>query len=93
MSLYLGFIRFILEWIACGYAIFKLDWNHVTGILRAFGWLIFHPHRIWQRRKQFKRLRQVKDKDIMKRMAKTAIVLEYYLKGKRTYSDILSRAA
>ena len=93
LSLYLGFIRFILEWIACGYAIFKLDWNHVTGILRAFGWLIFHPHRIWQRRKQFKRLRQVKDKDIMKRMAKTAIVLEYYLKGKRTYSDILSRAA
>ena len=93
LTLYLGFVRFMLEWIAFGYALFKLDWNHLTGILRAFGWLIFHPHRIWQKRKHFKQLRQIKDKDIIRNMAKISVVVEYYIKRRKTYSDIESRAA
>ena len=92
LALYLGFIRFILELIACVYAMVKLDWNHVTGIIRAFWWLLFHPHRIWQKRKRFKKLREVKDNDIMKKMLKKSIVMEHFIKRIKVYSDIESRA-
>ena len=92
LALYLGFIRFILELIACVYAMVKLDWNHVTGIIRAFWWLLFHPHRIWQKRKRFKKLREVKDNDIMKKMLKKSVVMEHFIKRIKVYSDIESRA-
>jgi len=92
VAFYVGFIRLMLEGVALGYAFVKLDWNHITGILRSLGWLIFHPITIIKKRSRFSRIRRVKDKLIMNRMAKTSVVLAHYLGGKKTYSSLVEMA-
>jgi len=93
VTLYVGFIRLMLEFVALGYAMIKSDWNHITGILKSLGWIILHPLAIIKKRSRFKQLRQVRDKEIMSNMAKTSVVLAHYLGGKKTYLDIESKAS
>ncbi len=93
VAFYVGFIRMMLEFVALGYAFVKLDWNHVTGILRSLGWIIFHPITILKKRSRFNQIRKVKDREIMAGMAKTSVVLAYYLGRKKTYLDMVSKAS
>jgi len=93
VTFYLGFIRFMLEFIALGYAMVKLDLNHITGIIRALGWILIHPHTIIRKRILFKRNRKLSDKKIMRKMVRSSIALAYYLFGRKTYLDIKSNAS
>jgi len=93
VAFYVGFIRLILEFTALGYAIVKMDWNHVTGILRSLGWILIHPITILRKRSRFNQIRKMRDRDIMGAMTKTSVVLAYYLSGKKTYLDIESKAS
>ena len=93
VAFYVGFIRLILEFTALGYAILKMDWNHVTGILRSLGWILIHPITILRKRSRFNQIRKMRDRDIMGAMTKTSVVLAYYLSGKKTYLDIESKAS
>ena len=93
VSFYVGFIRLILEFTALGYAIVKMDWNHVTGILRSLGWILIHPITILRKRSRFNQIRKMRDRDIMGAMTKTSVVLAHYLSGKKTYLDIESKAS
>jgi len=88
MAFYIGFIRLILEKVALGYSIIKLDLNHVTGIIRSLIWLLFHPITIIKKRSRFAKIRRVSDKTIIKSMTKTSVVLAHYLGGKKTYSSL-----
>tara|TARA_A100001037_G_C15153643_1_gene641614 strand:+ start:3045 stop:4094 length:1050 start_codon:yes stop_codon:yes gene_type:complete len=90
---YIGFIRFMLEFVALGYALVKMDWNHLTGILRSLLWIFLHPITILKKRARYRKLRKVSSKIIMANMAKTAIVLVHYLGGKKTYFEIESKAS
>ena len=91
VAFYVGFIRLMLEFVALGYSIIKMDWNHVTGILRALGWILIHPITVIKKRSRFTQVRKVKDKIIMNGMLKTSVVLAHYLGGKKTYFDIESK--
>ena len=93
VTFYVGLIRFMLEFVALGYAAVKLDINHITGILRALGWILIHPHTILSKRIRFRKHRQLRDGVIMNSMVHGSIVLAYYLLGKKTYLDIKSKAA
>ena len=93
VAFYVGFIRLILEFAALGYAILKMDWNHVTGILRSLGWILIHPITILRKRSRFNQIRKMRDRDIMGAMTKTSVVLAHYLSGKKTYLDIESKAS
>ena len=93
VAFYVGFIRLILEFTALGYAIVKMDWNHVTGILRSLGWILIHPITIRRKRSRFNQIRKMRDRDIMGAMTKTSVVLAHYLSGKKTYLDIESKAS
>ena len=93
VAFYVGFIRLILEFTALGYAIVKMDWNHVTGILRSLGWILIHPITILRKRSRFNQIRKMRDRDIMGAMTKTSVVLAHYLSGKKTYLDIESKAS
>ena len=87
----LGFPRLLLEIVACFYSLAMLDWKHLTAIIRALIWMIFHPQVIIKKRSMFANLRVLKDKKIMENMTRGSIVLKYYLMNKKSYSDILSK--
>ena len=53
-SIFIGFIRFFLEFINLCYSILKFDFNHATAIIRSLVWVLFHPHIIIKKRSQFK---------------------------------------
>ena len=91
-AFYFGMIRLMLEFIALGYAFMKIDFKHASGILRSFIWLIFHPFVILNKRKRFKLIRKLKDKEILKKFCKTPIVLAHFIFRKKTYLDIVSKA-
>ena len=93
VTFYVGFIRLMLEFIAMGYAALKLDINHVTGILRALGWILVHPHIIVRKRKRSRKYRKVQNNNIMENMLRGSVVLAYYLLGKKTYLEIKSKAS
>ena len=90
-AFYLGIIRILFEFIAIGYSILNLDWNHITGIIKALGWILFHPLTIIKKRSKFKAIRKVSDKIIFKNLYKKSLVVSYYLKRKQTYCDIDSK--
>ena len=87
-TIYLFPVRYFLEWIAIFYALSKLDFKHMFGVIQAHFWVLFHIHIIIIRRIKIKRLRIINDLQMMKSMYKGSIVWDYYIKGKRTYRDI-----
>jgi len=90
-AFYLGTIRLMLEFIALVYATIKLDINHVTGIIRSLVWVVLHPFTIIGRRKRFNSIRELRDRDILKKLCRTPIVLAHFLMGKKTYFDMVSK--
>jgi len=92
VAFYVGFIRIMLEFIAVGYAVIKLDWNHATGILKSLAWILFHPVTILKKRSRFKKIQVIKDKNMMNKLSRTSVVIGHYLGGKRTYLEIESNA-
>ena len=92
VAFYVGLIRIMLEFIAVGYAVMKLDWNHVTGILKSLIWILFHPVTILKKRSRFKKIRKINDKNIMNKLSRTSVVIGHYLGRKKTYLEIESNA-
>tara|TARA_B100000287_G_scaffold426838_1_gene475417 strand:+ start:542 stop:1591 length:1050 start_codon:yes stop_codon:yes gene_type:complete len=91
-AFYLGIIRVIFDFMAMIYSIFKWDWNHFTGIVRAHLWIIFHPMTILKKRGKFKIIRATEDKIFFKNLYKKSVVVDYFIKKIRTYSEIDSKA-
>ena len=89
ITLYLAPIRFALELVAALYAIVRLDLNHLLGIIQAQLWILFHPHVIIHRRKKVKQVRKIKDKKIFKRLYWGSVVLDYYIRCKKTSAEII----
>ena len=89
ITLYLAPIRFALELVAVLYAIVRLDLNHLLGIIQAQLWILFHPHVIIHRRKKVKQVRKIKDKKIFKRLYWGSVVLDYYIRRKKTSAEII----
>ncbi len=87
-TLILGSGRIMFELIAFGYSMLKLDWNHASGIIRSLLYILFHINFILKKRYNFKKIRTKKDKDIMKNMLRSSIVINFYLKRVQVYSDI-----
>ncbi len=89
LAFYLFPLRYMLEWIAFGYAFTRLDWKHMLGILRAQVWMLFHPQVIWKKRCRVKKVRCLKDREILPHLYRGSIVLAHYLGGKKTYREIV----
>tara|TARA_Y100000996_G_scaffold63310_1_gene42891 strand:+ start:279 stop:1328 length:1050 start_codon:yes stop_codon:yes gene_type:complete len=86
--LILGSGRIMFELIALGYSTLKLDWKHASAIIRSLLYLLFHVNIILKRRYNFKKIRKEKDKDIMKKIFRNSIVINYYLRRVQFYSEI-----
>ena len=81
----------MFEFIAFLYALKKLDYNHMIGILKSGLWLVLNPATIIRKRINFRKIRKVNDNKIIEQMTKNSIVLQHYLFRKKTYSDIVSK--
>tara|TARA_B100000029_G_C17609750_1_gene969085 strand:- start:11515 stop:12324 length:810 start_codon:yes stop_codon:yes gene_type:complete len=91
MVVYLFPIRLALEFIAILYALFLFDFKHAVGILKSLIWILFHPKIIYLRRQHIKKLRNVEDRNILSRMHKGSIVLDYFILRKKNYRDLFPR--
>ena len=91
VAMYLFSIRFALEWVAFGYALFKLDFKHMFGIVNAQVWLLFHPHVIWKKHFRTGSIRVKRDRLIMSKLYKGSIVLAHYIGRRKVYSEISSK--
>ena len=87
-TLILGFGRVVLELIALVYSALSLNWKHAFAIIRSLLYLLFHINIISRKRRKLKVIRTKEDKDIMKNILKNSIVINYYIKGVRLYSEI-----
>jgi GT2 family glycosyltransferase len=87
-TLYLFPIRYSLELIAIIYALSKLDFKHMFGVIQAHLWLLFHIHIIFIRRRKIRRLRLINDYEIMKSMHKGSIIWDHYIRRKKTFREI-----
>ena len=82
-------VRVVLE-VLTGLAILKGDWKRaVAGVAGAL-WVIFHPLDVLRRRRQSQAVRRVSDREVAKAMYGRSVVVSYFLKGRRTASEILS---
>ena len=84
----MGLGRTILELVALGYSTLSLNWKHAFAIIRSILYILFHVNIIFKKRRKMKAIRTKKDEDIMKNILKNSIVINYYLKGVRVYSEI-----
>jgi|ETNmetMinimDraft_8_1059916.scaffolds.fasta_scaffold12356_3 GT2 family glycosyltransferase len=90
LMLYLFPIRLALEIVAIFYSLALVDFRHVFGILQSLIWILFRPHVILKRRRRVKSIRQLKDREVISRMYKGSVVLQYYIFKKRNYRDLVS---
>ena len=87
-TLILGFGRTILEFIALGYSTLSLNWKQAIAIIRSLLYIISHLDIIIKKRRKMKAIRIKKDEYIMKNILKKSLVINYYLRGVRVYSEI-----
>ncbi len=90
VAVYLFPIRIMLDLVAMLYALIRKDLNHVIGIMKALGWILFHPQVIIKKRRD-NSLRGLNIKNLKPGVFfRGSIVVAYYLLGRKTYGEIAS---
>lgn len=89
LTAYLLPIRLLLDYLALGFSILRGDWGRVTGIVKAHLWLIGNFPVILKRRRTIKQIRRLPDKAIVQRLWHGSVALQFYLLGKRYYTELL----
>ena len=92
-TLYLFPIRYMLELVAILYALTKLDFRHMFGVIQAHLWILFHIHIIFYKRIKINHLRTIGDYEIMKSKYKGSIIWDHYIRRMITYRDIFFSTA
>lgn len=90
MTLYLFPIRFALEFVTVFYAAALLDFSHILAVFKSLGWILTHPVLIFRRRRRVRSLRKLNDREMMGKFYVGSVVLDYYLRHKRRYRDLIS---
>jgi len=85
---YLSPMRLVLDWLSIFTSLLKGDYKRSLAVLKAHGWILLHPFKIYKKRKKVSDLRKIGDFDVMKKMYIGSIALMFYLFKKKTYSDL-----
>lgn len=88
LTTYLLPIRILLDWLALAFSLLKLDFGRTGAILKSHGWILFHPCAIIRRRRRVKSLRRVSDTEIMEKLYRGSVALDYYLLKKQAYTAL-----
>ena len=84
-------LRLIMEFGSILKDMFTGRWKHVLAQVRALGWILFHPHRIYGRYRKTKALRVRSDNDLRTHMYRSSILWAHLVERRRTYSDLNPR--
>jgi hypothetical protein len=60
-----------------------------VAILKAYGWILTHISLIYRKRRQVQKARQLPDKKVLDLMYPGSIVFEFFLLGKKRFSDLI----
>jgi len=64
----------------------KFDLKHASAIIRSIAWILFNPHVIIKKRKQFSKIRKIDDNEIMNGMVKKICCARILFKKKKNLS-------
>ncbi|MBC8343339.1 MAG: glycosyltransferase family 2 protein [Bacteroidetes bacterium] len=86
--LYILPARIFLDVLTAAQSIVTFNFKRFGALCHAWFWLIFHPRMIIRKRREVKKRRTVPDADIFKLLYPKSIALQYFLKGKKVFSDL-----
>ncbi|MFB0516113.1 MAG: glycosyltransferase [Candidatus Neomarinimicrobiota bacterium] len=81
-------LRFLLDLTLIVKSLVTLDLKRAAAVLAAYLWLSAHVKLILRKRRQVQRQRKVKDKVVDNFLYPGSVVLAYYLRGKKTFTEI-----
>lgn len=81
--------RMLLDGINIFYsALIRFDFKHVIAILAAYAWLLAHGTLIYRKRQRVQSMRRCKDSAIQHLIYPKSIILDYFLRGNKTFSSL-----
>ena len=80
--------RFLLDLVLIIKLLLTLDPKRAAVVAGAYFWLIFHPRLIFRKRREVQHLRKVDDKAMDAFFYPGSVVVAYYLRGKKTFTEI-----
>ncbi len=81
-------VRFCLEGINAAVALAKFDWTWFWAILKAHAWFWTHLPMMARKRRIVQKQRRVSDKSVFKAVYPRSLVIDYFIRKKRTYTDL-----
>ncbi len=82
-------IRWILDAIALIRSFLVFQFSMAFAILKAYGWLLSHLGIIFRKRRQVQLQRKIPDKSVLRLMYPGSIVFEFFLLGKKRFTDLI----
>ncbi|NIV15450.1 MAG: glycosyltransferase [Aliifodinibius sp.] len=82
-------LRVPLDFLALGIELFKGHFANARAVARAYLWLMTHFTLLRDKRRITQKQRKVPDKGIFKCVYPGSVVFEYFLLGRRKFSDLL----
>ena len=80
-------IRILFELVSSAFYL-RRDFRYSFQVFRSLFWVLLNLTRILQKRSEVQRLRKVPDAEIMRLMVKKSVVVQYFLKGRKTFSSL-----
>ena len=80
--------RFALEMAAIILAVKQRDYRRILAIFGAGFWNLFNLPYMISTRKSINRIRKISDREIIKKLYKGTVALQYYVKGKQTFFQL-----
>ncbi len=78
--------KFVLELMACVYFLPRQPRKSLA-IVHAALWFFAHPLGMWRKNREINRLRRVSDREMMRRMIRVSLALQFFLLKKRHFQD------
>jgi GT2 family glycosyltransferase len=82
-------LRVFLDVVAFIRSLIVFQIAMAMAILKAYGWLLLRINLIWKKRRQVQNRRREPDSKVLKLMYPGSIVFEFFLLGKKRFSDLL----
>ena len=82
-------LRFLLDTIAFLRSLILFQNSMAAAIINAYKWLLIHGRLIYRKRLIVQRQRRLSDKKILNLMYPGSIVFEFFLLGKKRFSDLI----
>jgi len=81
-------IRWILDFILIVYSIFRLDFKRSWAVIRSGLWFWTNLSYLVRCRKRSRKLRNVSDEEILKKIYPRSVIWQYFIRNRKTYTQL-----